>query len=149
MKFQLPNKRTLVQFAVLCVVISACNVADEEKEREFLVDNFVIKFTDDIIQMDTPTDTAGVGSFTENADHLRIYFSSLDDKLMITRYLPDFNPSDTLRVNAAGDTVRQSNMALIFKFDLSKFVSFPDLVQKAEEEPLIDWVDPPYEISLD
>jgi hypothetical protein len=57
------------------MVFSACNVADEESDRDFLVDNFVIKFLDVIIQMETPTDTAGVESFTENADHLRIYFS--------------------------------------------------------------------------
>jgi len=146
---------TLAGFAVLCLVLSGCNPLsadkepDEAKERQFLVDNFVIKFSEDIIHMDTPSDTVGVERFSEKAGHLQTYFTSVDEKAMISRYIPDFLPSDTLRVNAAGDTIRQSNWALVYKFDLSTFVSFPELEVKAEEEPLIEWVDPPYEIVPD
>lgn len=99
--------------------------------------------------METPSDTVGVESISEKAGHLQTYFTSMDEKVMISRYLPDFHPSDTLRVNAAGDTIRQSNWALVFKFDLSTFVSFPELEVKAEDEPLIEWVDPPYEVAPD
>jgi len=154
MKLQQRNVITLAGFAVLCLVLSGCNLlndekeADEVKERQFLVDNFVIKFSEDIIHMDTPSDTIGVESFSVKAGHLQTYFISMDEKVLISRYFPDFHPSDTLRVNAAGDTIRQSNWALVFKFDLSTFVSFPELEEKAEEEPLIEWVDPPYEIEL-
>lgn len=154
MKLQQRNVIRFAGFAVLCMVLSGCNLlndekeADEVKERQFLVDNFVIKFTEEIILMETPSDTVGVESFSEKAGHLRTYFTSMDEKVLISRYFPDFHPSDTLRVNAAGDTIRQSNWALVFKFDLSTFVSFPELEEKAEEEPLIEWVDPPYEIEL-
>lgn len=144
---------TLAGFAVLlCLVLSGCNPLsadkepDEVKEREFLVDNFVIKFSEAIILMETPSDTVGIGSFSEKAGHLQTYFASMDEKVMISRYFPDFDPSDTLRVTAAGDTIRQHNWALIFTFNLSTFVSFPELEEKAEAEPLIEWVDPPYEI---
>ena len=155
MKLQQRNVITLAGLAVLCMVLSGCNLlndekkVDEVKERQFLVDNFVIKFSEEIILMETPSDTVGVESFSEKAGHLRTYFTSMDEKVLITRYFPDFLPSDTLRVNAAGDTIRQSNWALVYKFDLSTFVSFPELEVKAEEEPLIEWVDPPYEIVPD
>ena len=154
MKPQQRNAITLAGLAVLCMVLSGCNPLsadkepDEVNERQFLVDNFVIKFSEAIILMETPSDTVGVESFSEKAGNLQTYFSSMDEKVMISRYFPDFDPADTLRVTAAGDTIRQSNWALVFKFNLSTFVSFPELEEKAEKEPLIEWVDPPYEIDL-
>ncbi len=140
---------------LLCLVLSGCNPLsadkepDEVKERQFLIDNFVIKFSEAIILMEDPSDTVGVENFSEKAGDLQAYFASMDEMVMISRYLPDFDPSDTLRVNAAGDTIRQSNWALVFKFNLSTFISFPELEEKAEEERLIEWVDPPYEVAPD
>jgi len=148
MKLQLSNKIALISIVLTCVFISGCNVVNNKENNDLLVDYFHIKFTDYIILMDTPTDTVGSDSFSENAKEIQTYFSSLDEKLLITRFRPNFHPSDTLRITAEGDTIRQSNWALVYKFDLSKFVSFPELKERAEEEPLIEWVSPPFEIRL-
>ncbi|MDZ7692130.1 MAG: hypothetical protein U5K69_13530 [Balneolaceae bacterium] len=148
MKFQSINRIVLISFAVICVFQSGCNLVNEDRNDDFSVEYFHIKLTDYFIQMNTPTDTVGVNSFSENARHLETYFFSIDEKLSITRFRPDFNPSDTLRITAAGDTIRQNNWALVFKFDLSKFVSFRALEENAEEEPLIEWVSPPFDIRM-
>lgn len=123
------------------------DLVNEDRNND-LLDFVHIKFTDYIILMNTPTDTVGIDSFSENASELQTYFSSLDDKLLITRFRPIFHPSDTLRITAAGDTIRQNNWALVYKLDLSKFVSFQELEEKAEEELLIEVVSPPFQIMM-
>jgi len=148
MKLQLSNKFLLISIVLTCVFISGCNVVNNEENNDLIIDYFHIKFTDYIILMDTPTDTVDVENFSEKATHLQTYFYSVDEKLFITRFRPDFQPSDTLRITAEGDTIRQSNWALVYKFHLSKFVSFPELKERAEKEPLIEWVSPPFEIRL-
>jgi len=146
MKLQLSNKIVLISIVLTCVLISGCNVVNNEGNNDLLVDYFHIKFTDYIILMDTPTDTVGVENFSEKAAHLQTYFYSVDEKLFITRFRPDFQPSDTLRITAEGDSIRKHNWALVYKFQLTKLFPFKELEEIADEEPLIEWVDPPMTI---
>lgn len=143
MYLQLTDKILLVSIVLICICMLGCNVSNNESKDDILVDYFYIKFTDYIIEMNSPYDTLGVESFSENSSHLETYFSKVDNKMSITRYRPDFHPSDTLRITAAGDTISRNNWALVYKFDLSKQVPFEGIEERAEKEPLIEWVDPP------
>lgn len=147
MNLQPLHKIAIAYITLMCLVLSGCNLVNEEKKLDLHVDYFVIKFTDYIIQMDSPFDTVGVESFSDNASHLQNYFTSIDEKLIITRRRPDFHPSDTLRITAEGDSIRLHNWALVYKFDLTKLFPFKELEEIANEEPLIEWVDPPMSIE--
>lgn len=143
MKLRTKNKFIVVNTVVIFLILLGCNVTNDERSDDLFVDYFYIKFTDYIINMNAPTDTVSIDSFSKQANHLQNYFSSVDNKLLITRTKPDFHPSDTLRITAEGDTIRRNNWALVYKFYLSKKTSFNKIEENVENDSLIEWISPP------
>ncbi len=111
------------------------------------VKELTISFTESFVDMSDPTGSVGLQAMQDEIQHVRTYLQEFDAEVTITRYMPEFQAADTLRVNAVDGTMRSYDWSTVYVFTLSKQVPFFEVKDDLESYSQIEWVDPPISIQ--
>jgi len=121
----------------------------DQEDYEITFGYMGISFVQQVIDMGEPADTVTLEAFTAEAEHIKDFLMEVDENVLITRIMPEFEPADTLRVTADGDTLYSIDWSLVYQFHLSKMIPNIEVKDHLEQDPLIKFVDPPYWIAPD
>jgi tetratricopeptide (TPR) repeat protein len=111
------------------------------------VNELTIKFTRPLIVMPDPKGIVQLDAISAEIRDVQTYLQELDPKATITRYMPEFQSSDTLRINSHGKLVRSYDWSTVYTIWLSKHVPFYEVKEILESYYEIEWVDPPISIE--
>ncbi|MFU8862172.1 MAG: S8 family peptidase, partial [Cyclonatronaceae bacterium] len=107
----------------------------------------LVKFTEQVVTMPDPEATVSLDAITDRSAVMRSYLQSLDTGSRITRYRPQFQVSDTARVNRHGQIIRSSDWSLVYRIQFDDLVPFYDVKEELERYEFVEWVDPPVMIQ--
>lgn len=90
----------VVIYAMAALVLTAAlyvrvSYAQTNDSRELMVDRFLIKFTEQIVDMPDPRAKITPHAITNRAASVRSALLEIDSEIEINRFRSDFQPSDT------------------------------------------------------
>jgi subtilisin family serine protease len=121
--------------------------AQTNESRELMVDRFLIKFTEQIVEMPDPQEKVTPQAIINRAAPVRSALLEIDSEMEITRFRPDFQPSDTLRIDKAGRVIRRHDWSRIYRVRLTKEVNYFEIETQLKKIAYVEWLDPPLHIQ--
>lgn len=86
--------------------------------------DLIIKFNEKVIEMQDPAEHVQLSAIRDEAQGIRSYLLELDPAATISRFMPEFRASDTLRVNRHGKIIHISNWSLVYRIHLTGYIPF-------------------------
>jgi subtilisin family serine protease len=138
----------IVMYAMVGLVLTVAfhvrvSHAQANDSRILMVDRFLIKFSEQIVEMPDPRGKATPYAIIIRAAPLRSALLEIDPEMEVTRFRPDFQAFDTLRIGDAGQIIRQNNWSTVYRIRLTKDVNFFEIESHLEALDYVEWLDPP------
>ncbi len=137
----------LIGLILIPIIVTSSALSQDDESRYLPVETFLIKFTEQIVEMPDPRERVLLKTTPDMVPSGRSAFLSIDPEMVISRFRPDFRDSDTLRVDNAGQLIRRKNWSRVYRIYMSREVDFYEIKKKLEALEYVEWLSPPFKIK--